>query len=269
MASIDALIVLILAQAPVSPPADVATAASTPLGIDSAFDFLMKGGWAMIPIALCSLFALTIIVERMMVLRKRRVAPRAVVEHLKTLAGDPVCALEYCRSVRNPITRILEVALKDADEPQLVMEKHVEEAGGREVVSLRQRMRVLSSLPQVATMLGLLGTVFGMIKTFQAVASTSEALGKTEMLAKGIFEAWTCTAAGLLVAVPVLVMYHHLMGRIDSLVAEIDRVVSEWLEQSRVHRAVARSVVIENRRVITEITPNGENAAIATVAATV
>jgi biopolymer transport protein ExbB len=96
-------------------------------------------------------------------------------------------------------------------------------------------------------MLGLLGTVFGMIKTFQAVAASSEALGKTEMLAKGIFEAWTCTAAGLLVAIPVLVAYHYLQGKIDALVAEIDRVAVEWLEQYQ-KRAPATSKTIEARR---------------------
>jgi biopolymer transport protein ExbB len=218
---------MMLSQAPAAPEAP----AEVPLGIDSALDFLMKGGWAMVPIGLCSLLALTIIVERMVVLRKSRVMPRAAVDQLGLLANDPIKALEYCKQNRTPIASILQVAIKEAGESRETREKHVEEAGGREVVALRQRMRLLSSLPQVATMLGLLGTVFGMIKTFQAVAATSEALGKTEMLAKGIFEAWTCTAAGLLVAIPVLVMYHHLMGRIDALVAAIDATVAEWLEQ--------------------------------------
>src|SRR5262249_26668228 len=96
---------------------------------------------------------------------------------------------------------------------------------------LRHRMRLLSALPQVSTMLGLLGTIFGMIKTFQAVAASGQALGKTELLAKGIFEAWTCTAAGLLVAIPVLIFYHVLMGRIDGLAVEMDRVATDWIER--------------------------------------
>lgn len=91
-------------------------------------------------------------------------------------------------------------------------------------------MRLLSALPQVATMLGLLGTIFGMIKTFQAVAASSQALGKTELLARGIFEAWTNTAAGLLVAIPVLIAYHMLMGRIDGAAAELDGLAVNWIQ---------------------------------------
>ena len=259
----EALIITILAQSIETPP----VSEGSPLGIESAFDFLIKGGWAMIPIALCSLVALTIIVERMMVLRKGRVIPRGRLEHLKSLSHDRARALEYCRAARSPITNILEVAIKEADEPRLEMEKHVEEAGGREVVALRRRMRVLSSLPQVATMLGLLGTVFGMIKTFQAVAATSEALGKTEMLATGIFEAWTCTAAGLIVAVPVLVAYHHLMSKIDSLVADIDGTVSDWLEQQKSNEPGALKGAVESRRAAVNVARDDESEPVPAVVA--
>lgn len=214
------------------------TAAAGALEIDSLFDFVIKGGWAMIPIGLCSLVALAIIAERFLVVRRSRVIPRGFVDQLASMAHDRNRALQYCRDNPSPIARILGVAVKRGGQPIEQIEKHVEEAGGREVVNLRKHMRLLSALPQVATMLGLLGTVFGMIKTFQAVAATSEALGKTEMLAKGIFEAWTCTAAGLLVAVPVLVAYHYLMGKIDSIVGEIDEVAVEWVEGEKT-RAVS------------------------------
>jgi biopolymer transport protein ExbB len=106
----------------------------------------------------------------------------------------------------------------------------VGEAGRREIVGLRHRMRLLGALPQVATMLGLLGTIFGMIKTFQSVAASGQSLGKTEALAKGIYEAWTCTAAGLLVAIPVIVAYQMLLGKIDALVVEMDRVAVDFVE---------------------------------------
>jgi biopolymer transport protein ExbB len=209
------------------------------LSIDTVFDFVTKGGPAMIAIGLCSVLAVTIVIERLIVLRKSRVVPGGFVERVRNLANDRPKALELARRSRSPIANILEVALRRADEPQDMLEKHVEEAGGREVALLRQRMRVLSALPQVSTMLGLLGTVFGMIKTFQAVSASSEALGKTEMLAEGIFEAWTCTAAGLIVAIPVMLAYHYLMGRIDSLVIKIDEVVVNFLERMKPGRIAA------------------------------
>jgi biopolymer transport protein ExbB len=230
-----------LAQATSAPPAASDAAA---LKVNSLLDFAIKGGWAMIPIALCSFMALALIVERLIVLRRGRVIPRGFVSKLAGIAHDRDKALKLCRDNGSMIARILEVAIKDQDRPLDQIEKRVEEVGQREVVSLRSHMRLLSALPQVSTMLGLLGTVFGMIKTFQAVAASSEALGKTEMLAKGIFEAWTCTAAGLLVAIPVLVAYHYLQGKIDALVAEIDRVASEWLEQfSRSATVASKSTV--------------------------
>lgn len=222
--------------------------APTGLEVNSAFDFLMKGGWAMVPIAVCSLVALSIIIERAFVIRQSRVVPRGFVKRVSDVTHDRHKALELCRANRSPIARILAEAVRRQGEPQERLEKHVEEVGGRELVALRQRMRVLSALPQVSTMLGLLGTVFGMIHTFQAVAATSEALGKTEMLAKGIFEAWTCTAAGLFVAIPVMIAFHWLMGKIDTITAEVDRTASEFVERLHPHAAGAPARIVEAPR---------------------
>jgi biopolymer transport protein ExbB len=160
-------------------------------------------------------------------------------------APDSHRALEVCRANGSPVARVLAEAVRRRHEPRELMERHVEEAGAREIVPLRQRMRVLSALPQVATMLGLLGTVFGMIKTFQQVAATSEALGKTESLAEGIFEAWTCTAGGLFVAIPVLLAFQWLMARIDLLTADIDRAASEFIERMNASPAPAQLPAVE------------------------
>ena len=234
--------------APAAPPvANVAP--KTGLEVSSALDFVLKGGWPMVPIGICSLVAMAIIIERAMVLRRGRVVPRGFVNRLNEVAHDRTKALELCRQNRSPIARILGEAVKRQGEPQERLEKHVEDVGGRELIALRHHMRVLSALPQVATMLGLLGTVFGMIKTFQAVAATSEALGKTEMLAKGIFEAWTCTAGGLFVAIPVMICFHWLMGKIDTITADVDRAASEFIERQKAHAAAAPSRLADAPRI--------------------
>jgi biopolymer transport protein ExbB len=124
------------------------------------------------------------------------------------------------------------------------MQKAASEAGRRELVRLRHRMRLLGALPQVATMLGLLGTVLGMIKTFQAVAASGQSLGKTELLARGIFEAWANTAAGLLVAIPVLIAYHALLGRIDARIVELDRAATDWIESEQQAQPSHKPVVV-------------------------
>ncbi len=207
--------------------------------LESVWDFVVKGGPTMIAIALCSLIAVAVIAERLVVLRRRRVIPPAFIAGLKTVWPDRARAIDYCRANGSPAAAVLEAALKRRGDRIEAVEKAVEEAGRRELVRLRHRMRLLGALPQISTMLGLLGTIFGMIKTFQAIAVSAEALGKTELLAKGIFEAWTCTAAGLLVAIPVLVAYHVLMGRIDALIVELDQMAVDWVEEERAPRPAA------------------------------
>lgn len=215
--------------------------------LDSVWDFVVKGGPTMVVTILCSLLALTIIVERLIVLRRRAVMPPPYLERLNAAQHEPQRALEMSRDDGSPIANIVVAGLMRRADGVQAVEKAVEDAGRRELVRLRQRMRVLGALPQVATMLGLLGTIFGMIKTFQAVAASGQSLGKTEMLARGIFEAWTNTAAGLLVAIPVLVAYHALLGRIDMRIVEMDRFVVDWIEQN-VRRTPVRPRVAEASR---------------------
>ena len=205
------------------------------LNINSVWDFVVKGGLTMIPIGLVSLVAMTVVVERLLVLRRRSVIPPGLLDRVSELLDGPRAdrekAIEHCKASGSPMGNVLAMAIKHLDEPLDKIAKHVAETGQREVIRLRKRMRLLSALPQVSTMLGLVGTIFGMIKTFQAVAASSEALGKTELLAKGIYEAWTTTASGLLVAIPVLIAYHVVQGRIDSTIVEIDTAAMEWLER--------------------------------------
>lgn len=207
--------------------------------ITSVWDFVVKGGPTMAVIGLCSLVALAVIVERLIVLRRRSIIPTDFLAALKGISADRGRALEYCRANGSPLAEVLGAAIRRRDDGIPAVEKAVEESGRRVTVALRRRMRLLGALPQVSTMLGLLGTIFGMIKTFQAIATSGQALGKTELLAKGIFEAWTCTAAGLLVAIPVLIAYHALMGRIDARIVELDRVVDDWVEQERTGASAA------------------------------
>lgn len=207
------------------------TESAQPVHIGSVLDFFVKGGWIMAPIGACSLLALTIIIERAITLRRSRVIPAGFVAGLRGMWHDRRRVIEECTRDGSPMANVLLVLFKRRDEPVALLEKHVEEAGQREFLRLRQYMRVLSVLPQASTMLGLLGTVFGMIHAFQAVASSGEALGKPELLAQGIYEAWTATAAGLLVAIPVLIAYHALLSRIDQRLADMDLVASQWLEE--------------------------------------
>ncbi len=227
-----ALTIAALGQAG-SEAADAAAAAA--VEVNSIWDFLLKGGPMMIPIGLCSLVALTIFVERVVSLRRSRIIPAKFFPGLQaTLSnGDADCerALEHCRTDGSPIAKIVAVGIKRLSEPIELLEKHIQEAGEREVLGLRKYLRALSVIASIAPLMGLLGTIFGMINAFQTVAMSGEALGKTELLAKGIYQAMITTAGGLLVAIPVLIAYHWISAKIEGLVCDMDRMTVDFVEQ--------------------------------------
>lgn len=210
-------------------------AGAKPVAIQSVWDFVLKGGPMMIPIILCSLFALGVIVERVVSLRGSSVIPSGFLDGLHAIMRDPKqsrkAALAYCSESESPLGGILAAGIKRLTEPVAVLEKHVQDAGERSIAVLRKNLRVLTVVASVCPLMGLLGTIFGMIEAFQTVAASGEALGKTELLAEGIYQAMITTAAGLLVAIPVVIAYHYLSARIDSLVAEMDRITLEFLEE--------------------------------------
>jgi len=202
--------------------------------VQSIWDFIIKGGPMMIPIGLCSFVALTIIVERLISLRRRQIIPPNLVGDVTKLLDDDgqgrSAAIELCRSENSPLATILAAAIKKIGEPVELLERHIGDAGERAVLSLRKNLRALSVIASIAPLLGLLGTIFGMINAFQTVATSGEALGRTELLAKGIYQAMITTAAGLLVAIPVLVAYHWLSARVERLVHEMDRLTVDFVE---------------------------------------
>jgi len=204
----------------------------------SVFEVVVKGGWVMAPIGICSLIALAIIVERAVTLRKARVAPPGLVEAVRPLRRDPERALETCDA--SPLARVIAAAIKARNEPAEVRDRRVEEAARREIGRLRKGLRLLSAIPQTATMLGLLGTVIGMIRTFTVIAASGESLGKTERLAKGIYEAWTATAAGLAVAIPALIAYQLLLAKLDGAAAALDESMARYLDDDPAPHAARR-----------------------------
>ncbi len=225
MISHSILSLAVLAQATATPGAPAANL------VQSVWDFLVKGGLLMIPIGLCSLVALAVIVERAISLQRRRVIPLDFSAGLKAALGpdssDTTTAQAYCERSDSPIARILAAALPCAARGREAMERRITQAGEREVFRLRKYLRTLTVIVTAAPMLGLLGTVFGMIEAFQTVAASGEALGRTEMLAKGIYEALVTTAAGLLVAIPALIGYHWVSAKVERHASAMDAVASD------------------------------------------
>lgn len=203
--------------------------------IGSVWDFVLKGGPVMIPIGIASLVALAVFVERAWLLRRRAVIPPTVVAGLQSALSahrfDVSPVLELCQRSPSALGNIIMAGIRNIGQSTDVLEKRIGEAGEREVFGLRKHLRVLSLVGSIATLLGLLGTITGMISAFQTVAASGEALGKTELLAKGIYEAMITTAAGLIVAIPTMIAYHYLTARIEFLIHEMDRIAVDFVER--------------------------------------
>jgi biopolymer transport protein ExbB len=200
-------------------------APAAPIPTRSLFDMLLAGGPLMIPILLASFAMLLIVFERMISLRRRRVVPGLFVERfllqVREGALDRGEALERCEEDHSHVARVFAAAIRKWGKPAVEVEQAVLDEGERIANVLRRYLRVLNGVSTVAPLLGLLGTVWGMIQAFNVIA-TSPAMGRAEMLAGGISVALITTAAGLLVAIPAMTFYLYFVGRVDSLVMQID-----------------------------------------------
>lgn len=216
---------IVLAQAE-TPPDEISL-------VGSVWELIVKGGILMIPIAVCSFVALAVLVERAVSLRRLRVLPAALLGRVRAAVrtGDHDDARRACEADGSPLATLLGVALRHRGQPRRAVEGAVSQAGERVVFGLRRFTRVLTTIVAVAPMLGLLGTIFGMISAFQTVAASAEALGRTEALATGIYEALVTTAAGLLVAIPALLGYHWTAARVDRLMVDLDAALHAFLDE--------------------------------------
>jgi biopolymer transport protein ExbB len=195
---------------------NLAQAGGAPTELQSLFDLILSGGPMMVPIGIASVVALAYAVERWIRLRSGPLGlggfGPAVVEAVKQ--QGPEGGLAACRAEGHPMARILAAGLARAKVPFAEREKAVEDVAAREVRGLSANLRPLFLVYLVAPLLGLLGTVWGMIGAFSNIA-TNEGLGKPELLAEGIYQALTTTATGLAIAIPALVVHHYLKGRIE------------------------------------------------------
>ena len=193
-------------------------------------DLIIAGGWVMVPILLCSVVALAIIVERSWALRRRRIAPRHLVTQTWTLARRGQLDGTQLAGLRNgsPLGRILVAGLVNQRHDREVMKESIEDSGRHVVLELERYLNTLGTIASISPLLGLLGTVFGMIKVFTAI--TTQGVGNPGVLAGGIAEALITTAAGLSVAIPSLMFYRHFRGRVDELVITMEQEALKLVE---------------------------------------
>ena len=193
-------------------------------------EFVKAGGVLIWPILACSVVAVAIIVERFLSLKRSAVTPPNLLDQTYRLAGRADLSGEVIFEVqrRSPLGKILAAGLINRNEPRFVMKDAIEDAGRHVVHDLERYLNTLGTIAAVTPLLGLLGTVFGMIKVFAAI--TAFGVGNPTVLAGGIAEALITTAAGLSVGIPTLMFHRYFRGRINDLTMDMEQQALRFID---------------------------------------
>ncbi|MFO1400527.1 MAG: MotA/TolQ/ExbB proton channel family protein [Steroidobacteraceae bacterium] len=187
------------------------------------WEIVRAGGPMMWPIILCSVIAVAIVFERLWTLQDRRVLPADLVPRVQQLIDANQLGERVIEAIEknSPLGRVLAVGLANRHRPREIMMDRLEDAGRHVVHELERFLNTLGTIAGIAPLLGLLGTVTGIIRAFNAIKVSG--LGDPRILSGGIAEALVATAGGLLVAIPSLIAYRYLRGRVDRIVVQMEK----------------------------------------------
>jgi len=196
-------------------------------------EFFIKGGWLMIPLGICSILALAIIIERFISLKmieskSKRFAEktRSVVNSSENRKVDKIFAL--CEMTPISLARILKAGLEKRVKGKEEIKEAIQDVGSEEIPYLERRLKILGTITAIAPLIGLLGTVVGMIRAFNVI--TVQGIGDPGALAGGIAVALYTTAFGLGIAIPSLVFYNYFMHRTDKIIRRLESISREFIE---------------------------------------
>ncbi|MDE0420966.1 MAG: MotA/TolQ/ExbB proton channel family protein [Gammaproteobacteria bacterium] len=192
-------------------------------------ELIRSGGWLMVPIGLCSVGALGICLERLWSLRLGRAAPPPLLGEVKRALEDgaEMGAFEHL-CAGSPLGAIFLAGIARARHGRDAMKEAMEEAAASVVHDMERYLTALGTIAAISPLLGLLGTVMGMIEVFRALVE--DGIGNPEIFASGISEALVTSAAGLVVAIPALIMHRYLLRKVDDRVVVMERCSSQLVE---------------------------------------
>lgn len=194
------------------------------------WEIVKSGGIFMVPIILCSIILVGIVFERLWTLQRKRVLPQELIKKVSQLAeanqvnAKVIDALEK----NSPLGRVLAAALANRDRGRAIMMERVEDTGRHVVSELERFVNSVGTIASIAPLLGLLGTVTGIINAFKAVMLGG--MGDPRMLAQGISEALVCTAGGLTVAIPAYIAHRYLRGKVERIVVDMEKVAVNFAD---------------------------------------
>jgi biopolymer transport protein ExbB len=186
-------------------------------------ELIQAGGWLMLPIILCSIVAAGIVAERLWTLRRERIIPPHLVAQVWHWLKEDELDEGHIKALRNssPLGRVLASGLAQRAGSRDLIKESVEDTGRHVVHELDRYLNTLGTIAAITPLLGLLGTVIGMVRVFTAI--TAHGVGDPGALAGGISEALLTTAAGLTVAIPSLIAYRYLRGKVNELVVDMEQ----------------------------------------------
>jgi len=195
------------------------------------FELIQKGGPVMYPIILCSILAFAIVIERLYHLYKAKINTKDFMNNIEiTIRRNRIAeAIKICEKTPGPIAHIIKAGVLKHDRSRQEIRESIEDAGHQEVPRLEKHISLLATIGHVSPLLGLLGTVIGMVRAFQIIQEKSISLNPVSPgdLAGGISEALLTTAAGLIVAIPTIVAYNYLVSKVEEFVLEMERSATE------------------------------------------
>lgn len=203
----------------------------------SPIQFLISGGIVMIPIGICSIIGLAIVVERIISLRRANIDTQEFMATIRQVLRQNRIqeAVQICDETDAPVARILKAGMLKANRSKQDIREAIEDAGLLEVPRLERYLSALATCANIAPLLGLLGTVQGMIKAFGQIQNLRGQVSPAD-LAEGIGNALITTAAGLCVAIPLLVFYNYFVTRVENTLVEVEISSSELVELLTRHR---------------------------------
>lgn len=193
-------------------------------------EIVQSGGWLMVPILLCSIVAAAICVERLWTLQRSRIVPKNLVAQIWSAVKTEDLDTQKLRELRtsSPLGQVLAAGVANAKRGRDVMKEAMEEAASQVSHDMERYLTSLGIIASISPLLGLLGTVVGMIKVFTALML--EGAGNANVLAGGISQALITTAAGLSVAIPALMFHRFFLRRIDELVVTMEQEAGKLVE---------------------------------------
>ena len=187
------------------------------------FEFVKAGGWLMLPIIVCSIAAVAICIERYLALNPEKIAPKQLLGQVWGWLKNNQLNAAKIREIRasSPLGQVLAAGLSNSRHGRDVMKESIQEAANHVIHDMERYLNTLGTIAAITPLLGLLGTVIGMIKVFTAIML--EGTGNAAVLAGGISEALITTATGLSVAIPALIMHRYYLRRIDTVVITLEQ----------------------------------------------